>query len=238
MSRWANKTAIVIGAGSDLGQAITFALLKNGIHVYYAIVSKEEQEKIKAEYEKMDKKDTLTGKLLEPKHDDLNIKDIEEIFEMDVNILINNIDADVDFHFSIHLKFMNEVINSMRRRQVEGHIFNINSIHGHFLPTLPNSYLNERDVFLFNEWVVSKHTSVTLTHMIRRQVVDVKPPIRVTSISPSCLKMNITDITLNESNNELSLMPEDVADAIIYALRLKPTVQITELIIQSAGMHP
>ncbi|GAB1863927.1 Dehydrogenase/reductase SDR family member 11 [Camponotus japonicus] len=229
MNRWANKIAIVIGAGSHLGQAITFALLKDGIHVTATDLEEGKMGELKTTYENMDKKDTLTGKL-ELKCD---IMDIEETIMKDVNILINNIDA-VSVRSSTYLTILSEVIRSMRRRQVEGHIFNINSVHGHFLPTLPDSCSNERDIFLFNECVVSKHACVALTHMVRRQVVDVKPPIRITSISPSCLK---TDIPLNESN-KLSLMPEDVADAIIYALRLKPTVQITELIIQSTGIHP
>lgn len=62
MSRWANKTAIVSGAGSGLGQAITFALLKNGIHVVAIDITKEKMDQLKVEYKKMDK-NTLMGKL-------------------------------------------------------------------------------------------------------------------------------------------------------------------------------
>ncbi|GAB1860531.1 Dehydrogenase/reductase SDR family member 11 [Camponotus japonicus] len=234
MSRWANKTAIVIGVGSSVGQAITVALLKNGIHVYYNVDTKRDRDEIKAEYEKMDK-NTLTGKL------ELiyNIMDnIEETLKKDVNILINKIDT-FRIYLSIYHKFMNEAIKTMRRRQVEGHIFNINSVYGHFFPTPYSGTSDENDTFLFIGIIVSQHASVALTHLVRRQVVDVKPPIRVTSISPGDLKTDVMtefNLSLNEFN--LSLMPEDVADAIIYALILKPTVQITELIIQSTGILP
>jgi len=88
MSRWANKTAIVTGAGSDLSQAITFTFLKDGIHVF-AIDTREGIDKFNAKYENMDKKDTLTGKL-ELKY---NIKDIEKTMKKDVDILINNLNA-------------------------------------------------------------------------------------------------------------------------------------------------
>ncbi|EFN73177.1 Dehydrogenase/reductase SDR family member 11 [Camponotus floridanus] len=134
---------------------------------------------------------------------------------------------------------MNEAIKSMRRRKVEGHIFNINSVYGHFLPTPYSDTSDKKDTFLFNGIIVSQHASITLTHLIRRQVVDVEPPIRVTSISPGDLKTDIIN-EFNSSLNEfnLSLMPKDVADAIIYALKLKPRVQITELTIQSTGIPP
>jgi len=89
MSRWANKIAIVIGAGSHLGQAITFALLKEGIHVTATDILERKMDKLKTTYENMDKKDTLTGKL-EFKY---NIKDIEETFKKDVDILINNLNT-------------------------------------------------------------------------------------------------------------------------------------------------
>lgn len=227
MNRWANKTAMVIGVGSDVGQVITVALLKNGINVCYVVDTKRDRDKIKAEYEKMDK-NTLTSKL------ELiyNITgEIEETLKKDVNILINKIDI-FRIELSAYHKFMNEAIKSMRKRKVEGHIFNINSVYGHFLPTPYSGTSDERDTFLFNGIIVSQHASITLTHLIRRQIVDVEPPIRVTSISPGDLKTDAID----EFN--LSLMPEDVADAIIYALKLKPRVQITELIIQSTGILP
>jgi len=89
MNRWANKIAIVIGAGSHLGQAITFALLKDGIHVTATDVEEGKMDELKTTYENMDNKDTLTGKL-ELKCD---ITDIQETILKDVNILINNIDA-------------------------------------------------------------------------------------------------------------------------------------------------
>ncbi|XP_019882342.2 farnesol dehydrogenase [Camponotus floridanus] len=227
MSRWANKTAIVTGAGSDLGQAITFALLKDGIHVS-AIDTKEGINKINAKYKKMKIIDTHTGKL----ELQCYMKDIEETFKKDVDILINNHNA-FSIGLSLYDQFINDAIESMRRRQVEGHIFNINSIYGHFLPTKSlDKALDKEYISLFNQHVACDRAGITLTHLIRNDVEGVKPPIRVTSISPSCLKM---DIPLNESNN---LMPEDVADALIYALRLKPEVEITELIIQPTGTLP
>ncbi|EFN71023.1 Dehydrogenase/reductase SDR family member 11 [Camponotus floridanus] len=230
MSRWANKTAIVIGAGSDLGQAITFALLKDGIHVTATHIKEEKMDELKTTYENMDKKDTLMGKL-ELKY---NINDIEESFKKDVDILVNNLNI-FSMGLSLYDQFINDAIESMRRRQVEGHIFNINSAYGHFLPKKSLNDLGQESTCLFNQYVAAEHANVALTHMVRLRVEGVKPPIRVTSISPSCLR---TDISL-----ELPLLydfmgPEDVADTIIYALTLKPEIEITELIIQPTGTLP
>ncbi|XP_011876418.1 PREDICTED: dehydrogenase/reductase SDR family member 11-like [Vollenhovia emeryi] len=63
----------------------------------------------------------------------------------------------------------------MRKRNVEGHVFNINSVLGHYL------LLNAADDFPdFNLYPATKHASVALTHVVRRELAVIKAPIRIT----------------------------------------------------------
>lgn len=128
---------------------------------------------------------------------------------------------------------INWAVRSMRQRNVEGHIFNINSVLGH---KIPSGSLSEIDGCNgWNLYPTCKHGTVALTHMVRQELAAIKAPIRITSISPGIVKTNIaqnvpqlTDILKKTP----ALQPEDVADALIYALGTRPEVQITELSIQ------
>lgn len=49
MDRWLGKTAVVTGAASGMGEAITHALLQNGVNVVALDVQKEKLAKLDAE---------------------------------------------------------------------------------------------------------------------------------------------------------------------------------------------
>lgn len=88
-----------------------------------------------------------------------------------------------------------KVVESMRKRNVEGHIFNINrytrgngelttrsimnfSVLGH---ELRDSFLSDIDGLNgFNVYPACKHASVALTHTVRRELKSVGAPIRIT----------------------------------------------------------
>jgi len=60
MDRWVGKTAVVTGAGSGIGKAITLALLRNRVNVTALEIQKERLTKLEEEY----KRDNILGKLL------------------------------------------------------------------------------------------------------------------------------------------------------------------------------
>jgi NAD(P)-dependent dehydrogenase (short-subunit alcohol dehydrogenase family) len=59
MDRWLGKIAIVTGAGSGIGKAITYALLRNGVNVAALDIQKERLTKLNEEC----KRDRTLGKL-------------------------------------------------------------------------------------------------------------------------------------------------------------------------------
>lgn len=59
MDRWLGKTAVVTGAGSGMGKAITHALLRNGVNVAALEIQKERVVKLDEEC----KRNRTSGKL-------------------------------------------------------------------------------------------------------------------------------------------------------------------------------
>ena len=124
----------------------------------------------------------------------------------------------------------------MRERNVEGHIFNVNSVLGHEIPSGPLTEIDGCNGW--NLYPASKHGTVALTHTVRRELAAIKAPIRITSISPGLVETNISEHS--QPVAEVMAMtpcirPEDVADALMYALGTRPEVHITELTIRRTG---
>ncbi|XP_011697953.1 PREDICTED: dehydrogenase/reductase SDR family member 11-like [Wasmannia auropunctata] len=124
---------------------------------------------------------------------------------------------------------MNKAVCLMRKRNIEGHIFNIISVAGHYL--IPS-------VGPLNVYSASKHAALALTQTVRLEIAEIKAPIRVTSISPGIVQTNIfehSDTMRDFIEKVPTLQPSDIADAVIYALGTRPEVQITEFTIQPTG---
>ncbi|XP_012056231.1 PREDICTED: dehydrogenase/reductase SDR family member 11-like [Atta cephalotes] len=247
MDRWLGKTAVVTGAGSGMGEAITCALLRNGVNVVALEVLKERLAKLDADC----KRERFPGRLYTiccdiTREDEINaaFSQIETLGGVD--IMVNNagiietsriIDSNrktferiLNTNVLAFAVCMNKAVCSMRKRNNEGHIFNLNSIVSHH--RIPNNF------FECNMYFSSKHASLALTNTVRREVGKIKAPIRVTSISPGTVKTNIVaheDSLKNFFEKAQYILPEDIADAIIYALGTRPSVQITELTIQPTG---
>ncbi|XP_018360948.1 PREDICTED: farnesol dehydrogenase-like [Trachymyrmex cornetzi] len=247
MDRWLGKTAVVTGAGSGLGEAITRALLRNGVNVVALEVLKERLAKLDADC----KRERFPGKLYTiccdvTREDEINAAFLQIETLGGVDIMVNNagiietsriIDSNrktfekiLNTNVLAVAVCMNKAVCSMRKRNGEGHIFNINSIASHH--RIPN------ELFECNVYFSSKHASLAPTNTVRREVGKIKAPIRVTGISPGVVKTNIIaheEGLKNFFEKEQHILPEDVADAIIYALGTRPIVQITELSIQPTG---
>ncbi|XP_012525487.1 farnesol dehydrogenase [Monomorium pharaonis] len=249
MDRWLGKTAVVTGAASGIGEAITRALLQNGVNVAALDVQKERLAKLDVEC----KREGFPGTLHTICCDVAREEEIDAAFSYiealgGVDIMVNNagvveysrvIESDRKaFERLLNINVLavavctNKAVRSMRKRNVEGHVFNINSVLSHYIPF---NFAN------CNLYPASKHGSIALTHTVRQELAEVKASIRITSISPGIVKTNIA--AHSETMNELfekvpTLNPKDIADALIYALGTRPEVQITELTIQHTGEIP
>ncbi|KAG8038188.1 hypothetical protein G9C98_006513 [Cotesia typhae] len=244
MDRWRGKIAVVTGACSGIGRAITVSLLCNGINVIGLDINAKEFPKIKESVSSAPKAGSFHGILCDVSQD----KDISDAFEVvdkqfsGVDILINCAgvvdyrtiyDADREsFERLLNINVLavatciRAAIKSMRDRGVQGHIIIINSVVGHEIPMkgLSDSVGSNS----YNLYPACKHASVAITHSVRRELSQAKLGIKITSISPGLVKTNIASKTnLKNLFDEIpALEPEDIADAVLYALGTPPHVQV------------
>ncbi|RVE50224.1 hypothetical protein evm_005059 [Chilo suppressalis] len=111
-------------------------------------------------------------------------------------------------------------ISSMKKHHFDGHVVNINSIAGHYIP-----FAN------FNVYSSSKYTITAFTQSLLTELANLKSGIRITSISPGLVDTAMA----GGVQNMPMLKPADVADAVLYAISAPPTVNISELTIQPAS---
>ncbi|XP_051166471.1 farnesol dehydrogenase-like [Leptopilina boulardi] len=254
MDRWRGKTAIVTGAASGMGAAITQALLSKGINVVGLDIQKERLEKTANETNK----NKNFGKLHPIRCDLTQYDDIQKAFKFadenmgGVDIMVNNagicnysriIDSDRQtFERLLNIDVLamatciKKAVASMKARKVEGHIFNINSALGHIIP---ESGLSEKEGCNgWNLYPACKHATVAMTECVRNEIKAAKLPIRITGICPGLVKtemgLNIPEV--KEFVESLPrILPEDIADALMYALGTRHEVQVSEMSIQRTG---
>nr|CAI5855750.1 unnamed protein product [Callosobruchus analis] len=113
----------------------------------------------------------------------------------------------------------------MTDHKIDGHIFNINSIAGHYTLGIPNLEI----------YTATKHCVTTLTESMRKQMAMQKLKIRFTSISPGVVDTEMISVSRQKLSGEMlnilnddtpMLKVEDIADAIEYALSTPQHVQV------------
>ncbi|XP_059485512.1 farnesol dehydrogenase-like [Neocloeon triangulifer] len=251
MNRWAGRTAIVTGASSGIGAAIAKLLTQHGLNVVGVARREDRVQELAEEL----KKEGTKGKLHTIKGDVSKEEDIKNVVKWTrenlggADVLVNN--AGVAPTAVLHrfrtenirkiyetnviglAVFTREVVQDMRARGVDdGHVIHINSISGH-------SIIQMRGIYPYSG---SKHAVTVLTEGLRRELVELKSKIRVTSISPGLVRTGIMvatgappDVAEQMYNSVPCLEAKDVADALIYALSTPPHVQVHEIIIHPTG---
>lgn len=126
--------------------------------------------------------------------------------------------------------------HSMKNRDY-GYVININSITGHFIP------FPTEDVASYNTYAASKYGVTAFNEVLRQELAcsEFKNKIRVTSVSPGEVKTEMVAASGFEGNTDEYfasvplLLPEDIADGIIYVLSTPPRVSVAELTIRPTG---
>uniref|UniRef100_A0A182QJQ7 Dehydrogenase n=1 Tax=Anopheles farauti TaxID=69004 RepID=A0A182QJQ7_9DIPT len=243
MDRWAGKVAVVTGASSGIGAATAKALAKAGMITFGLARRVERIDEFKSELPESVRQRLHSIRCDVTKEDDIlaAFRQIEEKCG-GVDVLINNagiarptiavlqannteaIRELVDTNLVGLVLCSREAFLSMKKRSVDGHIVHINSIFGH--KVLP--------VEAMNIYPATKHGVTALTETMRHEMRMEGTKIKVTSISPGLVRTAIVPNSFAITEMPI-LEPEDIADAILYVLGTRPSVQIHELTIKPVG---
>ncbi|CAB3371180.1 Hypothetical predicted protein [Cloeon dipterum] len=257
MERWAGRVAVVTGASSGIGAAVAKTLVLSGMQV---VGFARRDDRVKALAEELEAL-KASGKLHACKVDLSNHDELQKalIWTREtvggVDVLVNNAaillstslagegEDDpfpkwrtmVDLNLIAVQVLTKEAVKDMRRRNVDdGHIVHIGSIVGTRIVDMPGSYA----------YAGTKHAISVMTEGLRRELRDLGSKIRITNVSPGFVKTDwwmANGLSKEESEKMYaenpSLEPEDVANAVQYALGCPPHVQIHQLTIQPVGEH-
>lgn len=125
---------------------------------------------------------------------------------------------------------------SMKKRDY-GYVININSITGHFVP------FPTEDVPSYNIYAASKYGVTAFNEVCRQELTcsEYKNKIRVTSLSPGEVKTDMVEASGFQGSADeyfssvAILLPEDIAEGVVYILSTPPRVNVTELTIRPTG---
>jgi len=247
MDRWAGKVAVVTGASSGIGAAIAVDLVNAGVNVVALARRKERLEELKGKVSK-----TTKAKLYPIKCDVSIEQEVKDAFAWvesnlgGVDILVNNagITRRTNLVDSDNTKLIKEVIDtnvlgvvlctreafqSMKRRNVNGHVVLINSIAGHSVPFFAGKLPS------MNIYPATKHAVTALTEVLRQEFQSLDTKIKITSISPGVVRTEILSPEVSSIKGLAFLEAEDISQAVLYVLGTPPHVQVHELTIKPVG---
>lgn len=118
-----------------------------------------------------------------------------------------------------------------------GYVININSINGHFVPFPTDNLVS------YNTYAPSKYGITAFNEVLRQELANSewKNKIRCTSVSPGEVKTDMVEASGFKGKVDdyfatvPILLPEDIAEAVVYILSTPPRVNVTELTIRPTG---
>ncbi|TWT08590.1 SDR family oxidoreductase [Planococcus sp. CPCC 101016] len=237
-----DKTAIITGASSGIGQATAKELADKGYHVVLAARREDRLKELKEEIE-------AAGGTAEYKVTDVtSSEEMKELAEAalekngKIDVLVNNAglmplsfmnklkvdewDRMVDVNIKGVLYGIAAVLPIMEKQKF-GHILNISSVAGH-------SIFKGSAVYSGTKFAV-RAISEGL-----RQEIDPSHEIRVTIVSPGAVQTELTDTITDEDlldamkkgGSMKVLEAQDIANAIAYSVEQPAHVDVNEILIR------
>ncbi|XP_066902516.1 farnesol dehydrogenase-like [Halyomorpha halys] len=238
MERWNNRVAVVTGASEGIGEAIVRRLAAEGMKVV-ALARREAMLK-EIEKELREKKLYVRGHICDVT-DDNQVQGTFHWIEENVgpvSVLVNNagvikfqplteqeitsVRAVIDTNLTGLLETTIHGLRSMKKNGIDdGHIININSIHGRRMMTPDTSV-----------YTATKHGVTVLSETLKTELGEKKSKIRVTSVNPGGVTTSMTRWILDQHPNVTFLEPKDVVEAVIFALSAPANVNVSEIMVE------
>lgn len=253
MDRWTNKTAVVTGASSGIGEQICRDLCANKVNVVGLARRTEFLDRIG---EDIAAKDPSAGRFVGISCDVTDEEQIRAAFDRivsefgGVDILVNNAGIFIDAglledgtdvalaktfatNISAVVSCTKKAFKSMVDREAPGYIVNVSAIAGHCTP----SSIPGMKPFP-GACIASKAALTAINRMMGQELVYYqKKDIRISNISPGMVQ---TDIFRkggfgDQLDQVPALKPKDVSDMLIYILSTPPHVQVRDVIMEVVG---
>lgn len=225
------KTAIVTGASSGIGKAIAYRLAKEGLNVVLAARGAEKLTDVEEEIN-----GSGSGKAIAVPTDMADQSSVRELIRRateafgTVDVLVNNAgqmlagtvrsgktdewDSMIDVNIKGLLYATNAILPGMIGRG-SGHILNIDSVSGHEVTKTSTVYS------------ATKFAVRAISMGLEKELA--RTGVRVTNISPGMVD---TPLMGSRSVDRKILDPENIAEAIVYALTQPPHVNVNEITIR------
>ncbi|XP_013115102.2 farnesol dehydrogenase [Stomoxys calcitrans] len=245
MERWHDKVAVVTGASSGIGAAIALELVQQGLQVIGLARRLDKLEAIRNQLpeEKQSRFTPLTCYVCDAECVNATYKTIIEKFG-GVDVLINcagttawgqlltmevqELQQILQTNVMGIVHCTQKAFQSMRERNVAGHVFVINSVLGH-------KVFHNKPLPDLNMYCPSKYAVTAMTEILRQEFRGLDTKIKITSISPGLVATEMIPEQLKTAVGDCILEPKDVAAAIMYALSTPPHVQVHEIILKPLG---
>lgn len=236
------KTALITGATSGIGKAIAFNL---GSNHYNLIITGRRSERLQAIKQELEqnfsiKVHTAAFDIRDRNEVEKFIENLPEIFK-NVDVLVNNAglasglnqiyNGDMDDWEKMidtnikGLLYITRLVTPKMLAQNSGHIINIGSIAG-------KEVYNNGNVYCATKFAVD-----AINKALRLELSTT--PIRVTSVNPGAVETEFSVVRFHGDEEKAkkvyegfdSLVAEDIADAVWFAVSRNPHVNINEIIV-------
>ncbi|MCK9458997.1 MAG: SDR family NAD(P)-dependent oxidoreductase [Proteobacteria bacterium] len=241
-----DKVAVVTGASSGIGRAVSFALAKEGMKL--AMVARRLDALVEMEHE-VEARGGSALALAVDLRDESQIQFAFSAIKRElggVDVLVNAAGlghkAPLVSGSTEHFREMLEVnvlalavvtreaVRDMRERKVAGQIVHVSSLSAQRVQAGAGMY------------AATKHAVRALTEGLRQELRALDLPIRVASVSPGDTETEFVARMLRSKQAAADARPayrqldaDDVAEAVLYILRTPPHVAVHDVLLRPIG---
>jgi NADP-dependent 3-hydroxy acid dehydrogenase YdfG len=243
VERWRDKVAFVTGASSGIGRAAARKLSRAGLRVAVCGRRKERLAVLAAELGQ----GSVMQLPVDLTRDTSLLRAFDRVRDQwgGVDVLVNNAGVGfaaplvsgkiAEWREMLDVNVLSlcigtrEAVRQMRERGGEGHIFHVSSLAAYRV--LPGGGV----------YAATKAAVRSLTESLRLELREIGAPIRVTAVSPGYVQTEFhagffgqESLAVELYSRHRTLEPDDVADAVMYALGAPPHVQVHDILLRSS----